>query len=349
MEALDVDVSAAAQFPEVCGSCRVGRAMEAPRTEYSEAAAAPRDLPGEDGEEERFHDCNEAASPSVTESGSRRGPAREASAAGEAEACAEGPRGKGEAPAEQTGTVLDSTTGGPGEGSGDGSGDAACGSREGSEASGDECGAAAGEEEEPDEEALLELEKELSEEERERRKEQGTCLKEEGNKLFKKGDYVDAEAVYSQALRTCPAFYQKDRSILFSNRAAARIKQDKNEFALKDCGKAIALNPNYVRALLRRAELYEKTDKLDEALADYKSVLEKDASSYQAREACMRLPKQIEERNEKLKEEMISKLKDLGNLVLRPFGLSTENFKVNQDSTSGSYSVNFVQNPNNNR
>lgn len=50
---------------------------------------------------------------------------------------------------------------------------------------------------------------------------------------------------------------------------------------------AIELDPNYIRALLRRAELYEKTEKLDEALEDYKTVLEKDPSVHQAREACM--------------------------------------------------------------
>lgn len=50
---------------------------------------------------------------------------------------------------------------------------------------------------------------------------------------------------------------------------------------------AIQLNPTYIRAILRRAELYEKTDKLDEALEDYKSILETDPSVHQAREACV--------------------------------------------------------------
>lgn len=160
----------------------------------------------------------------------------------------------------------------------------------------------------------------MPEEEKQRRREESTRLKEEGNEQFKKGDYIEAESSYSQALQMCPSCFQKDRSILFSNRAAARMKQDKKDMAISDCSKAIQLNPSYIRAILRRAELYEKTDKLDEALEDYKSVLEKDPSVHQAREACMRLPKQIEERNERLKEEMLGKLKDLGNLVLRPLG-----------------------------
>lgn len=200
-----------------------------------------------------------------------------------------------------------------------------------------------------DEEYLLELEKNMPDEEKQKRREESARLKEEGNEQFKNGDYIEAESSYSQALQLCPSCFQKDRSVLFSNRGAARMKLDKKELAISDCSKAIQLNPDYIRALLRRAELYEKTDKLDEALGDYKSIVEKDPSVQHAREACMRLPKQIEERNERLKEEMLGKLKDLGNLVLRPFGLSTENFQIKQDSSTGSYSINFVQNPNNNR
>ena len=42
-----------------------------------------------------------------------------------------------------------------------------------------------------------------------------------------------------------------------------------------------------MKALLRRAELYEKTDKLDEALADYQRALERDPGLHQARAACL--------------------------------------------------------------
>ncbi|XP_012709038.2 tetratricopeptide repeat protein 1 [Fundulus heteroclitus] len=199
-----------------------------------------------------------------------------------------------------------------------------------------------------DDDYLREVEKELTEEEKESRRQQSVALKETGNSLFKAGDWKEAEESYTEALAVCPVAFSRERAVLFSNRAAARLHLELNDEAISDCSRAIGLDPDYLRALLRRAELYEKTQKLDEALEDYKQVLERDPSNSGARRACMRLPQQIQERNEKLKEEMMDKLKDLGNLILRPFGLSTSNFQVNQDPSSGSYSINFVQNPNNN-
>ena len=35
-----------------------------------------------------------------------------------------------------------------------------------------------------------------------------------------------------------------------------------NDQAIKNCSKAIELNPSYLKALLRRAEIYEETEKL---------------------------------------------------------------------------------------
>lgn len=146
----------------------------------------------------------------------------------------------------------------------------------------------------------------------------------------------------------CPLSYPTERAVLFSNRGAARVHLNEKEKAIADCSKALELNPQYLKALLRRAELYEQTDKLDEALDDYQKVLERDPHNAVARGGAVRLPPLIHERNEKLKEEMMSKLKDLGNMILRPFGLSTSNFQLNQDQATGAYNINFVQNPNNN-
>lgn len=82
---------------------------------------------------------------------------------------------------------------------------------------------------------------------------------------------------------------------------------------------------------------------MDECLADYKQILEIESTNVEAKANIIRLTPIIEERNERLKEEMMGKLKDLGNMILKPFGLSTNNFQLQQDPNSGSYSVNFNQ------
>nr|XP_054766032.1 tetratricopeptide repeat protein 1-like [Lytechinus pictus] len=185
----------------------------------------------------------------------------------------------------------------------------------------------------------------MTNEEKENLKEEAQSHKARGNNLFKQDEFLDAISSYSQALEVCPLCYKKERSIMYANRAACRVRREQNEMAIEDCNKALELHPHYLKVWLRRANTYELMEKLDEALADFKQVLELDPSSYEARAACMRLPEQIKVRNEKLKEEMFGKLKDLGNLVLRPFGLSTDNFQMQQDPNTGSYSVNFSQNP----
>jgi tetratricopeptide (TPR) repeat protein len=55
------------------------------------------------------------------------------------------------------------------------------------------------------------------------------------------------------------------------------------------------------------------------------------------------LPSKITAAKEKEMAEMMGKLKELGNGILKPFGLSTDNFKMVKDEKTGGYSMNFEQ------
>ena len=60
--------------------------------------------------------------------------------------------------------------------------------------------------------------------------------------------------------------------------------------------------------------------------------------------ALRQLPPRLEEAKQNEMSEMISKLKQLGNGILKPFGLSTDNFNMVKDENTGGYSVQFNQN-----
>lgn len=94
------------------------------------------------------------------------------------------------------------------------------------------------------------------------------------------------------------------------------------------------------QAYFRRYQAYMKMEKLDEALADIEKLIElSPESSYQSKRR--ELQKKIDERNEKLKEEMLGKLKDVGNKILGKFGMSLDNFKMVQDPATGGYNIKF--------
>jgi len=194
-------------------------------------------------------------------------------------------------------------------------------------------------------EALLESwEGQLGVEELEQKRLEGVGYKLEGNSLYLEGKTLEACDKYTAGLRVCPLRFTQDRAVLYANRGQMKRVLELPDQAVSNCTQAIKLNPSYLKALLRRAEIYEETDKLDEALKDFQSVLELDPRHVEANKAIRRLPGKIEERNEKMKAEMFDNLKKLGNMCLNPFGLSTENFKMEQDPSTGSYNIQFQQN-----
>ncbi|KAF2108527.1 hypothetical protein BDV96DRAFT_587339 [Lophiotrema nucula] len=105
------------------------------------------------------------------------------------------------------------------------------------------------------------------------------------------------------------------------------------------------------KALLRRAKARQQVGgwaSLQGALDDYQAVsrpphvlssLDKKTVQTALRE----LPVRLDEAKNSEMAEMMGKLKQLGNGILKPFGLSTENFKFEKDGKSGGYSMNFNQ------
>ncbi|GLJ37178.1 hypothetical protein SUGI_0754180 [Cryptomeria japonica] len=181
------------------------------------------------------------------------------------------------------------------------------------------------------------------EQQKQRSLEQASAAKAEGNRLFGAGEFEAALTQYANALDIAPDHPMANdiRSVCYANRGICYYKLNKYEETIKESTKALDLNPAYMKALIRRAEAHEKLEHFEEAIADMKKALELDGSNEQARRTIIRLEPLAAEKREKLKEEMIGKLKQLGDSVLGRFGMSVDNFKAVKDPSTGSYSISF--------
>ena len=101
-----------------------------------------------------------------------------------------------------------------------------------------------------------------------------------------------------------------------------------------------------MKAYLRRSAARERLDDLEGALADAERAAELEPGSHtEASASAERLRPLVEAKREEMRAEMMAKLKSLGNSILGNFGLSTDNFKAEKDDATGSYNIQFVQNP----
>ncbi|KAL9936967.1 hypothetical protein V8E36_004202 [Tilletia maclaganii] len=139
------------------------------------------------------------------------------------------------------------------------------------------------------------------------------------------------------------------RAVLYANIAACHLASDHYDLAIRATTSALVDDPAYVKALYRRATAYEKKGgwvSLSNAEEDLKKILtipETPASLRPTVQASLqRLKPLVEEAGKKEKDEMMGQLKGLGNTVLGYFGLSTDNFKFEQQANGG-YSMNFVK------
>jgi tetratricopeptide (TPR) repeat protein len=204
-------------------------------------------------------------------------------------------------------------------------------------------------EETPEEKAERELDDQksrealMTEEQKQGILERCEKYKADGNQHFGNGRWKEAEDAYTLAIESALLTMKSQCAIYYSNRAAARIKRELWDAAIEDCTKAQELGTPNNKPLERRAyaRLYSNDDKhLDGAVEDYKKLMEEKPNDKSLLAAKALLEKRVAERNEKLKAEMFSTLKGLGNMCLRPFGLSTDSFEL-VEQPGGGYSVNM--------
>lgn len=186
-----------------------------------------------------------------------------------------------------------------------------------------------------------EVECELSEEKRKQLLNEAEALKAAGNTLYGSSKFQEAKEKYLEALGVAPPDALQQQAVYLANIAACDLKLDQPKLACQHCTRALQLQPDYVKALMRRGAALEQQEELEQALGDAKRVLELDAGNSWAERAVARLGPKVAERQERLKEEMLGKLKDLGNNLLGRFGMSLDNFKAEKDPNTGGFSLSY--------
>ncbi|XDG09874.1 hypothetical protein ABKA04_009489 [Annulohypoxylon sp. FPYF3050] len=153
------------------------------------------------------------------------------------------------------------------------------------------------------------------------------------NKDNNEDDEVEDEIVSSGARKSAPAVKEGNNTEV--------MKRKRQEDILRIRAKAL------MRRARARSELGGWSN-LTGAEEDYKTLSTMTNLSSPDRKIVQTqlriLPPRTKAAQEKEMSEMWGKLKDLGNGILKPFGLSTDNFQMVKDEKTGGYSMNFSQN-----
>lgn len=120
-------------------------------------------------------------------------------------------------------------------------------------------------------------------------------LKEQGNAAFKIGDWLKALECYTSALDLLKE-NNRDKSILFKNRAAVYNKLGEFENAIQDCSASLNIVVDDPKALFRRCYAYEQLGKYEEAYVDGKQCLLSDPANKEIQPVLSRLHPIVQEK-----------------------------------------------------
>eukprot|EP01013_Petalomonas_cantuscygni_P022526 TRINITY_DN434_c0_g1_i4.p1 TRINITY_DN434_c0_g1~~TRINITY_DN434_c0_g1_i4.p1 ORF type:complete len:592 (+),score=178.84 TRINITY_DN434_c0_g1_i4:321-2096(+) len=99
-------------------------------------------------------------------------------------------------------------------------------------------------------------------------------LKVQGNAHLQKGEFLDAVAKYTQAIKLDPSNH-----VLYSNRSAAYTSSSQYKYAESDARKCVELNPNFAKGYGRVGAALVGQHRYEDALAAYREGLDRDPNN----------------------------------------------------------------------
>lgn len=160
-------------------------------------------------------------------------------------------------------------------------------------------------------------------------------LKESAKQCYQLGQYSEALNIYSEAIGMLDERTDVILALtLYNNRAACFLKLGDLHECQTDCEFVLSKDPENIKAMLRRAAVYEQKEKYTDALRDYRKILAFAPSTSAAQDGCTRVVKcmkslgikiapdprrtvSIKAASTKRIEEQYTNLKDKGNSLFK--------------------------------
>jgi len=196
-----------------------------------------------------------------------------------------------------------------------------------------------------EEEVEKEQKIELSEQQKKDIEEKIINERKNAGDLYKNKEYIQALNIYSLLLKDAIRADLKEQCcILNCNKGICFNKLYEYDKALNSFKEALKYNKDYSKALCNKMLLLNKKEQYLEAYEDFKRLKTLDYNLWENyRNMENGLAYQAEIQKKKMTDEMLGKLKDVGNTILGKFGLSLNNFQMTPNGQGG-YSIQYNNN-----
>eukprot|EP01130_Rhizamoeba_saxonica_P000775 TRINITY_DN10695_c0_g1_i1.p1 TRINITY_DN10695_c0_g1~~TRINITY_DN10695_c0_g1_i1.p1 ORF type:complete len:431 (+),score=56.70 TRINITY_DN10695_c0_g1_i1:119-1294(+) len=123
-------------------------------------------------------------------------------------------------------------------------------------------------------------------------------FKLQGNEFFKLKKYREAIKCYTRAINI------EESVLYYGNRAICYMHLKQHKKCIQDCTKAIALDDQYIKGYLVRANTYMVLNSYEKSLKDYQQALRLQPRNSKAKSQIKKLQLIIEEENQKAQQQL---------------------------------------------